>query len=38
MVYGNNTMLAGLLPHQCMLRNTLAGSKNVVSMCRDDTV
>ena len=34
----NNTMLAGLLPHQCMLRNTLAGSKNVVSMCRDDTV
>jgi hypothetical protein len=32
------TSLAGLLARQCVLRNTLAGSKSVVFISRDATV
>ena len=38
MVYRNNTGRLGCSLHQCVLRNTLAGSKTVVSTSRDDPV
>jgi len=38
MVYGNNTGRLGCWLHQCVLRNTLARSKTVVSTSRDDPV
>jgi len=38
MVYRNNTGSLGCWLHQCVLRNTLAGSKTVVSTSRDATV
>jgi len=38
MVYRNNTGRLGCWLHQCVLRNTLAGSKTVVSTSRDTTV
>ena len=38
MVYGNNTGRLGFWFHQCVLRNTLAGSKTVVSTSRNPTV
>ena len=38
MVYRNNTGRLGCWLHQCVLRNTLAGSKTVVSTSRDDPV
>ena len=38
MVYINNTGRLGFSLHQCVLRNTLAGSKTVVSISRDATV
>jgi len=38
MVYRNNTGRLGFWLHQCVLRNTLAGSKTVVSISRNPTV
>ena len=38
MVHRNNTGRLGCWLHQCVLRNTLAGSKTVVSTSRDDPV
>jgi len=38
MVYRNNTGRLGCWLHQCVLRNTLAGSKTVVSTSLDATV
>jgi len=38
MVYRNDTGRLGCWLHQCVLRNTLAGSKTVVSTSRDDPV
>jgi len=38
MVYRNNTGRLGFWLHQCVLRNTLAGSKTVVSTSRNPTV
>jgi len=38
MVYRNNTGRLGFRLHQCVLRNTLAGSKTVVSTSRNPTV
>jgi len=38
MVYRNNTGRLGCWLHQCVLRNTLAGSKTVVSTSRNPTV
>jgi hypothetical protein len=38
MDFRNSAGVAGLLAHQCVLRNTLAGSKTVVSISRMATV
>jgi len=38
MVYRNNTGRLGFQLHQCVLRNTLAGSKTVVSISQNPTV
>ena len=38
MVYRNNTGRLGFWLHQCVLRNTLAGSKTVVSISRNHPV
>jgi len=38
MVYRNNTGRLGFWLHQCVLRNTLAGSRTVVSISRNPTV
>jgi hypothetical protein len=38
MIHRNNTGRLGFRLHQCVLRNTLAGSKTVVSMSRNPTV
>ena len=38
MVYRNNAGRLGVTLALCVLRNTLAGSKNSVSICRNGTV